>query len=79
MRLHFRDLGLDNRPSARDLPAQDHRMGRALFGEECCHPLAVRAPLMLPCTVTRSSNAWTFLGMGSANEILAVTKENVPE
>ena len=42
-------------------------------------PGADRAPLMLPCTVTRGFERQDLPRSGSANEILAVNRENVPE
>jgi hypothetical protein len=41
--------------------------------------LPARAPLLLPCTVTRGFERQDPPPSGGANEILAVTRENVPE
>ena len=41
--------------------------------------LPARLPLMLPCTATRGFECLDLRRLGSANEILVVTRENVPE
>jgi hypothetical protein len=41
--------------------------------------LPARTPLMLPCTTTRGLERLDLPRLGSANKILVVTRENVPE